>query len=221
MQQKIIHKRLTIILQGILAIGAGLAFWEQQWLTASTTVAIILITMTPFVMGKRFQVFIPPEFECLATVFVFGSLFLGEVRGYYLRFWWWDLALHTASGVLLGIVGFLLVYVLNEKEEIQIHMAPGFVALFAFLFGMGIGTLWEIFEYSMDQFFGMTMQKPMWDDPSGLTDTMWDMIVDSLGAAVIAVMGYGYLKTAGKKSFLEQWIAAFIQANPRIFQKGR
>lgn len=221
MPQKIIHKRLTIILQGILAIGAGLAFWDQQWLTACTTVAIILITLTPFVMGKRFQVFIPPEFECLATVFVFGSLFLGEVRGYYLRFWWWDLALHTASGILLGIVGFLLVYVLNEKEEIQIHMAPGFVALFAFLFGVGIGALWEIFEFSMDQFFGLAMQKPMWDDPSGLTDTMWDLIVDSLGAAVIAVMGYGYLKAAGKKSFLEQWITAFIQANPRIFQKNR
>lgn len=65
--QEIIHKRLAIILQGILAIGAGLAFWEQLWLTASTTVAIILITMSPFVMKNRFQVFIPPEFECLAT----------------------------------------------------------------------------------------------------------------------------------------------------------
>ena len=219
--QKKIHKRLTLTLQIILLVGAGLALWGQQWLTASTTIAIVVITLFPFLLGKRFQVFIPPEFECLATIFVFGSLFLGEVRGYYLRFWWWDLALHTASGVLLGIVGFLLVYVLNEKEEIQLHMAPGFVALFAFMFGVGIGALWEIFEFSMDQFFGLTMQKPMWDDPSGLTDTMWDLIVDSLGAVVIAVMGYGYLKTAGKKSFLEQWILAFIEANPKLFRRER
>ena len=49
-------------------------------------------------------------------VVVFGSLFSGGVRGNYLRFWGWDLALHTAYGVLLGIVGFLLDYVLNEKE---------------------------------------------------------------------------------------------------------
>lgn len=221
MPQKVIHKRLTMSLQAILLVGAGLAFWEQQWLTAGTTLAVVVITLVPFLLGKRFQVFIPPEFECLATLFVFGSLFLGEVRGYYLRFWWWDLVLHTASGVLLGIVGFLLVYVLNEKEEIDLHMAPGFVALFAFLFGVGIGALWEIFEFSMDQFWGLNMQKPMWGDPSGLTDTMWDLIVDILGAIVISVMGYGYLKTAGKKSFLEQWILSFIEANPKFFRKNQ
>jgi len=223
MPQKVIHKHkwLTMSLQAILLVGAGLAFWEQQWLTAGTTLAVVVITLVPFLLGKRFQVFIPPEFECLATLFVFGSLFLGEVRGYYLRFWWWDLVLHTASGVLLGIVGFLLVYVLNEKEEIDLHMAPGFVALFAFLFGVGIGALWEIFEFSMDQFWGLNMQKPMWGDPSGLTDTMWDLIVDILGAIVISVMGYGYLKTAGKKSFLEQWILSFIEANPKFFRKNQ
>lgn len=205
-------------LQSILLVGAGLAFWGQQWLAASMTIAIIVITLIPLLLGKRFRVFIPPEFECLATFFIFGTLFLGEVKGYYLRFWWWDLVLHTASGVLLGIVGFLLVYVLNEKEDIQVHMSPGFVALFAFLFGVGIGALWEIFEFSMDRFFGLTMQKPMWNDPSGLTDTMWDLIVDSVGAIVISVLGYSYLKTAGKKSFLEKWIASFIESNPNFFK---
>ena len=112
--------------------------------------------------------------------------------------------LHTASGFLLGIVGFLLVYVLNVKEEIATHMTTGFVALFAFMFALGISALWEIFEFGMDRFFGMDMQKEMLGDPSGLTDTMWDLIVDTVGAATIAIMGFGYWKTAGKKSFLEQ-----------------
>ena len=95
----------------------------------------------------------------LTIVFVFASLFLGEVREYYIRFWWWDLALHAGSGFLLGIIGFLLVYVLNETEEIGVHMKPGFVAFFAFLFAVGIGVLWEIFEFCMDIFFNMNMQK--------------------------------------------------------------
>jgi len=59
---------------------------------------------------------IPPEFQVLAVGFVFASLFLGEIRSYYLRIWWWDIALHTSSGLLLGILGFLLIYVLNENE---------------------------------------------------------------------------------------------------------
>jgi hypothetical protein len=65
------------------------------------------------------------------------------------------------------------------------------------------------------------MQKPMLGDPSGLTDTMWDLIVDTLGAFVIAVLGYGYLKTAKNESFLERWIHAFIRGNPRLFRRKK
>jgi hypothetical protein len=205
-----IHRRITLVLQGILVLGIALSIWEQQWLVALTTSAILIVTLLPLIAGRRLRLYIPPEFEALTVVFVFASLFLGEVRGYYARFWWWDIALHTASGFLLGILGFLLVYVLNEKKDIELHMKPGFVALFAFMFALGLGALWEIFEFAMDGFFGMNMQK-------GLTDTMWDLIVDAVGALVISVLGYGYLKTAGTESFLEQWIGRFIEGNPRLF----
>lgn len=220
MQNNLIHKRLTLTLQAILLVGAIVAVWERQWLTAMTTIAIILVTLLPILIHKGWRVYIPPEFEVLATVFVFASLFLGEVRGYYIRFWWWDIVLHTASGFLLGIVGFLLVYVLNEKEEIDLHMTPGFVSFFAFMFALGMGALWEIFEFGMDSFLGLNMQKAMLGDPSGLTDTMWDLIVDAIGAAVIAILGYGYLSKAGRRSFLEQWIKAFIGSNPRFFKRN-
>jgi hypothetical protein len=49
---------------------------------------------------------------------------------------------------------------------------------------------WEIFEFSMDQIFGLNMQKPMLGDPSGLTDTMWDMIVNLIGAAIVSLSGW-------------------------------
>lgn len=216
-----IHRRISFLLQGILLVGAAAALWERQWATALITLGIVALTLAPLLLHRRVRVFVPPEFELLAVAFVFASLFLGEVRGYYVRFWWWDVLLHTSSGFLLGIVGFLLVYVLNEKEEIGLHMNPGFVAFFAFLFAVGVGALWEVFEFGMDRVFGMTMQKPMLGDPSGLTDTMWDLIVDTLGALVISLLGYGYLKTAGNDSFLERWIGGFVETNPRLFGGGR
>lgn len=209
-----IHKRITLVLQTVLLVGAVLSAFQGLWTTAIAVVGIMLVTLAPVVLGRRFRVFIPPEFEVLAIVFVFASLFLGEIRDYYTRFWWWDAVLHTASGFLLGILGFLLVHVLNEKEEIEIHMKPAFVALFAFMFAVGIGAIWEIFEFGMDQLFGLNMQK------SGLVDTMWDLIVDSIGGGVIAVLGYGYLMTAGNASFLEGWIDGFIESNPRLFGGG-
>ncbi len=219
MKPYLIHRRLTFILLAILVIEFLLALWEQHWLTALITFGIILVSLSPFFLAKFFRVFIPPEFVLLAIAFVFSSLFLGEVHDYYARFWWWDIVLHSSSGFLLGIIGFLLVYVLNETEEIELHMKPGFVAFFAFLFAVGIGALWEIFEFGMDQLFSMNMQKGMLGDASGLTDTMLDLIVDTLGALVISVLGYGYIKTSGNESFLERWIHSFIENNPRLFNQ--
>ena len=221
MRQLLIHQRLTFILQAILFVEVMIAIWGHQWLTAVITIGIIVLTLVPFFLEKFLRVFIPPEFVLLAIAFVFASLFLGEIRGYYTRFWWWDILLHSGSGFLLGIVGFLLVHVLNETEDIGVHMKPGFVAIFAFMFAVGIGALWEIFEFSMDSLFGMDMQKEMRGDPSGLTDTMWDLIVDILGALVISILGYGYVKTARNESFLERWIKTFVKSNPRLFKRNQ
>jgi hypothetical protein len=86
------------------------------------------------------------------------------------------------------------------------------------LYAVTIGTLWEIFEFFMDQFFGLNMQKPMRGDPSGLTDTMWDMIVNAIGACIISSIGWRYLK--GKQTFfVRDWIRTFIRKNPTLFDK--
>ncbi len=200
-----------------MAIGLVGALYEGQWLNAFMIACIMLLMFLPTTLGRRFRVEIPPEFELMAIVFVYAALFLGEVRGYYTRFWWWDIALHTLSGLLLGIFGFLLIYVLNADERIDLHMRPRFVALFAFVFAVAMGALWEIFEFAMDRLLGTNMQKPMLGDPSGLTDTMWDLIVDTLGAAVVSLTALWYMRRQ-VPSFIHLWIQKFITANPRLFQ---
>lgn len=219
MRIRITHQRITIALQLILLAEAIFALWGQRWFTAFLTGTIILITFFPVLFERRFRIHTPPELQLGAIGFVFASLFLGEIHGYYTRFWWWDMALHTTSGFLLGILGFLLVHIMNETEKLQLHMKPGFVAFFAFLFALGVGALWEIFEFTMDSVFSMNMQKPMLGDPSGLTDTMWDLIVDAIGAFVVAFLGWRYLKHPGEKSFLERWIDRFVARNPRFFKR--
>nr|WP_282451024.1 hypothetical protein [Marinobacter bryozoorum] len=206
-------------MQFILLLEVVAAIWTGRWFTGFFTALIIVVTFLPVLLERRFRIHIPPELQLLAIGFVFASLFLGEVRDYYTRFWWWDIALHTSSGVLLGILGFLLVHIMNEVKRIEVHMKPGFVAFFAFLFALGIGALWEIFEFTMDSLFGMNMQKPMLGDPSGLTDTMWDLVVDALGALAISLLGWRYLRNPEKASFLERWIGTFVERNPRFFRK--
>ena len=199
-----------------MTIGLLLAIRAQHWQNVFTITCIILLMIAPSRLGHRYRIQIPPEFELMAILFVFASMFLGELHGYYVRYWWWDIALHTTSGLLLGVFGFLLIYILNEDSRVQLKMRPGFVSLFAFMFAVSLATVWEIFEFSMDQLLGTNMQKAMWRDPSGLTDTMWDLIVDTLGAATVAISGWWHLKME-KKSIFDGWIQKFIERNPRLF----
>ncbi len=198
-----------------MGVGAVLLVMEGNYEAAFETLLIMAITFLPAFLGRQYHLRIPRDFGTLALVFIYMSLFLGEVQGYYIRYWWWDLVLHAGSGFLIGITGFLLVFALNQNKRINMHLTPGFIALFAFMFSLGIGALWEIFEFTMDQLFGMNMQK------SGIVDTMWDLIVNCVGALIIAVLGYGYLKTEAVDSFLERMIQRFIAHNPRFFQRRR
>ena len=209
------HLRFSLILKTLLLFGAIGLFMTRQYQAMMETLIILSITFLPIVLNARFQVKIPHEFETLAILFICLSLFFGEVLDFYNRYWWWDIVLHTSSGFLLGITGFLLVYVLNEDEAINLDLSPGFISLFAFMFAMGFGAIWEIFEFIMDEVFGLNMQK------SGLQDTMWDLIVDAIGALIISVLGYHYLQTLDQDSFLERWINNFVSANPQFFLKNK
>jgi uncharacterized membrane protein YjdF len=110
-----------------------------------------------------------------------------------------------------------MVYILNESERVELHMTTGFIAVFAFTFAISIGTIWEVFEFAMDQVAGTNMQKEMFNDSSGLSDTMWDIIVNAFGALFISLIGYLYLK-GNKGFFLRRWIRKFIAKNPRLFR---
>jgi hypothetical protein len=212
-----IRRALLVFLQLIMAVELAVLLFKGEWLSAFLVIMIMTITIAPILLKERLPVNIPPEFQMMVIIFVFASLFLGEIRGYYFRIWWWDIALHAGSGLLLGIFGFLLVYVLNENSRINVYLHIRFVALFAFLFAVATGAIWEIFEFSMDRLFGTNMQKMVPGDPlSGLTDTMWDLIVDTLGAAAISLLGWWYMKRR-ECSFFDAWIQKFIEKNPRLF----
>jgi hypothetical protein len=210
-----LHRWIGIFLKSTIAIGALLLFIDGNYQAAIESLIIMCVTFMPVIMARHFHLKIPLAFDTLAIVFIYMSLFLGEVQDFYFRFWWWDLVLHGGSGFLLGMTGFFLVYLLNEDKTVNMHLTPGFIALFAFMFSQGLGSLWEIFEFGMDQIFGLNMQK------SGIVDTMWDLIINAIAAATISLLGYGYLKNPHMDSFLERMIDQFIRDNPRVFQKRK
>lgn len=212
-----IHRWFIRILLFLMSLEWIFLLLSQNWLPLFLVTLIILTLLAPIIFRRNMEMEIPAEFHITAVVFTFAALYMGEILRFYDLFWWWDIALHATAGLLMGVLGFLLVYILNESKRVELHMTPGFIAFFAFTFAVAIGAMWEIFEFVADQTLGTNMQKPMLGDPSGLTDTMWDMIVNAIGAALISISGYIYLKR-GRSFFVKEWIRKFIHRNPDMFR---
>jgi uncharacterized membrane protein YjdF len=73
---------------------------------------------------------------------------------------------------------------LTNSSKINIKRSPIFVAFFSFCFAVAMGAIWEIYEYSMDKSLGLFMQR------GSLDDTMIDIILDTVGALIFAILGY-------------------------------
>jgi uncharacterized membrane protein YjdF len=191
--------RITVLIALVGALLGG------KWMVAFTCVMALVLTFLPAIASRNMKIFLPVEFELTVVIFIYLTVFLGEVHNYYTRFWWWDLLLHGCSGIVLGFVGFLILFVLYEEGKVKAR--PGTIAFFSVCFALAMGTMWEIFEYTMDTMFGFNMQR------SGLVDTMSDLIVDLIGALVTSAFGYLYLK--GEKSRLfENSIKKFVEKKP-------
>src|SRR3989344_5643932 len=134
-----IQLSISYALQLALLAAAIISLVQTNWLTAFLSLGILMLTFFPRIIRRNYHLFLPVEFDALAIIFIFASLFLGELHGYYTRIWWWDIVLHTSSGFLLGILGFVLIYILNEERNAHLRLKPGFLALFAFAFAVVIG----------------------------------------------------------------------------------
>ena len=124
-----------------------------------TCLLTLILLLLPRFVEKEMRIDIPDTLEVILMVFVFAAEILGEIEAFYVTVENWDTILHTVNGFIAAAVGFSLVNLLNKDEESGFRLSPIYLALTAFCFSMTIGVLWEFFEFSMDHFFGMDMQK--------------------------------------------------------------
>jgi hypothetical protein len=208
---------LIYVIQALLVTGLVLFLLRRNWENVFLTCVVILITLVPAFLTRRYRIVVPLEFELVAVAFVFLSLFLGSALDFYYRFWWWDMFLHAASGFLLGIIGFVALFVLNQTDQIRPAMKPRFICFFGVTFAVTLGVAWEIFEFVADTI------RPEWNmqsNETGVRDTMIDLIVDAAGAVLVAAMGYMYLKT-GRYRFVADAVRAFLRRNPWMVTRQR
>ena len=102
----------------------------------------------------------------------------GYVFGLYNRFQWFDEALHFYTSFALTLALALRLY---GRGLADIHEHGLVLALTVASVGIAVGAIWEIGEWGYDQFVPANAIL-------GKTDTIVDLILDTAGAALAAVV---------------------------------
>ena len=149
---------IYVLLRTLIIICMVRELINGDYVNAMFCILSLILFLLPSIIEKKFKIDFPSILESIIYIFIFAAEILGEINNFYGNVPYWDIALHTTSGFLLGSIGFSLIYLLNEKTT-SIKLSPIFVALVSFCFSMTVGIVWEMFEYGMDVVFKTDMQK--------------------------------------------------------------
>jgi hypothetical protein len=181
-----IETNASYALKAVLTLAMVYAFVQGNHFITFSAIMALIASSSPALISRHWRLVLPVELDLILTCFIAMHLIFGEIGGFYLKYWWFDLLLHKFSGIVLGYVGFMWGYMLFYTNKIQAQ--PWFILVFTVSLAMAGAAIWEIFEFSMDNFFGFNMQK------SDLQDTMTDMIACLAGSLFFGIFGYVYIK---------------------------
>lgn len=206
----IFHIILVNGIRILLVLAYISALIESRRLLLVMSVMGFVLTFIPNLAEYYYGKKIPALFELLVLAFIYGVLFLGEVRGLFGGLVWWDIVLNLVASIALGLISLTVIYSLFEDEVSSSNAL--LIAILAFSFTVSMGTLWELFEFGMDHIFAFNFQD------KNLTDTMRDLLTDTIGALIISSIGYYFLRK-GKKIILSTFIQNFISTKFPVLGK--
>ena len=208
---------LLCIWDDSVAAAIGRSYSDYVLMLLQCLLGIVIIHL-PMLFARQFRIELPTPLYVMYIIFLYAAIFLGEVRSYYYKIPYWDAILHAFSSMMTGILGFMLVALLNRSEYTKLSLSPFFVAMFAFCFSLSIGALWEIYEFLADGILHTNMQKFITAEGvvlpghEALSDTMNDFIIDAFGALIASAGGYFSLRSG--KGWASDLITQYSQTHP-------
>src|SRR3989344_3672401 len=201
-EQRSVHRIIINSIRIILLLFFLFSLKGNAILMQVVSLIGLFITFIPFIFQKYFGINIPARFEIITLLFVYGILFVSEVRSFY-NVWWWDILLNFFASVALGFIGLSIVFVLYRTK--RLNTTPEVIAILTFCLAFSVGALWEIFEYTLDTLFGSGLQQ-------SLFDTMEDLMVNTIGVLFVSVFGYIFIKRE-KFVLISTLLSSFVEKN--------
>ena len=70
---------MILFIRTMLVLALIGSYLNQRWLIFFVSVVALLATFLPQILHKTFKIKIPADFEIMILLFIYGSLFFGEV----------------------------------------------------------------------------------------------------------------------------------------------
>lgn len=112
---------IAIIFEIILIVTAITSILSRQWKVLALSLLTVILIILPFIIihiANRKRIVLPSSFQLIAVVFIFLAQYLGEIMGFYISYWWWDLLLHAIFGSYGVITGLCLIKGVIRKETL-------------------------------------------------------------------------------------------------------
>ena len=182
-------KTLRVLPRAAILVTAGAELANGSLVYGAFCLVALGLTLVPAVRARSLDAGIPLELELGVLWLMIADMTLGNWLGLY-HLTWYDKALHFSSSSLVGVVGFLAIYVLHLTHRTRFH--PWLDGLAILLVTLGIGAAWEIGEYGVDRLLGSRTQGA--PNMNALDDTMVDLLLDGLGGVIGAILGPWYIR---------------------------
>ena len=148
-------------------------------------IQIVIGSSIPFlliILTDLLKIKFPTIFNMMIVVLVIGAIYLGNACSFYRLIPIYDKILHTYFGFMSSLIILcVLIYYNGDKLETPLLL---FVVFF---FTLGLGGVWEVFEYLCDLVTGgdsLEINKSIEQNLHPCTDIMMDLIVTMLGTLI-------------------------------------
>lgn len=185
-KETISHLSLQVAQVVFLAVGLY-KLTVGDWLGVFVVLQAMVVSVIPYLVKRVVAIHVPHFLRIGITLFMFATLILGEIGGFYTTFAWWDLALHAIASAGLALIGFIVLVVSFRQSMLRIHALLS--SVLAVSFALALGVMWEVYEFFIDVVF---LPDPLMQ--SSNTDTMTDLVISIVGAVAVAVGAYRYLR---------------------------
>ena len=224
--------------------GNRVLYWVLLIMTILVTAsAVYSLVKCILGSGEMLETYINQIQMCVLAIVCLNIPVFYRFYDHYILF---DKVLHTTGGAIIAFIGFSVVLSFTNLESKKVKLSPFFIVLFSFCFALSIEYIWELVEYAVDTvtyrlsgFIGASnMQRwkdgivtaggaPVWAEGgyvtsslrgTGLKDSMMDMLVNIIGAAVVCGVALIGLKLRpdwfeGKRLMSYKKIPEYVREN--------